>query len=117
MLRLFKLVRLLRLLKLFPRLLASLDGTINLDATMLRFSKSVVMLCMMWHMMACAYWFMVRTEYGGMLPCPFRPEITCFVNQCLCYSDITRDASNITVLPESDITWYDPYYPGACIHM
>jgi hypothetical protein len=114
MLRLFKLFRLLRLLKLFPRLLMVLETTIRVDPALLRFLRSFLMLLLMWHVMGSAYWFMVRLEYNGTAPCPAvpgRPDRVCFVNHCLCDVDLTRDETRVTVLPETDEGWYDPFMP------
>ena len=116
MLRLFKLFRLLRLLKLFPKLLAILETSIKIDPSVLLFLRSVLMLLMMWHLMGCSYWYMVRQMYGGTAVCPDiegRPPRTCFVNQCLCDVDLSRDVTRITLLPGTDSTFYDPDYPGA----
>ena len=114
MLRLFKLFRLLRLLKLFPKLLMVIETTVRIDPAILRFLRSFLMLLLMWHIMACAYWFMVRLEYNGTVDCPFesgRPDRTCFINHCLCDVDFTRDSSRITVLNDTDTTWYDADFP------
>lgn len=114
MLRLFKLFRLLRLLKLFPKLLMVIETTVRIDPAILRFLRSFLMLLLMWHVMACSYWFVVRIEYGGTSWCPDapgRPDRVCFVNQCLCDVDLSRDETRITVLPETAPDWYDPHHP------
>jgi hypothetical protein len=114
MLRLFKLFRLLRLLKLFPKLLTVIETTVRIDPAILRFLRSFLMLLLMWHIMACAYWFMVRLEYNGTVACPFesgRPLRTCFINHCLCDVDFTRDSARITVLNDTDTAWYDVDFP------
>lgn len=138
MLRLFKLFRLLRLLKLFPRMLGVLEDVVRVSPPVISFFKSIVMLIMLWHMegaraggermgrpssrtvspplsAGCAYWFVVRSEYGGTAACaplPGRRDRTCFVNQCLCDVDLSRDPSLVTVINgTTDTTWYDPDNP------
>jgi hypothetical protein len=73
----------------------------------------------------------VRLEYGGTVTCApeeGRPDRLCFVNQCLCSVDITKDPTLITILTASsspgndthssysseavtDTSWYDPNNP------
>ena len=74
MLRLFKLFRLLRLLKLFPKLMALLETSIKIDPAVIRFLRSFLALLMMWHLMGCSYWYMVRTVYNGVAQCPDMPS-------------------------------------------
>ena len=40
-----------------------------------------------------------------------RPLRTCYVNQCLCDVDRTRDPTRVTLLPETDANWYDAFAP------
>ena len=90
LLRLFKLFRLLRLIKLFPRLFAVFEASVRIDPAILRFLRSFVFLAAMWHYLACVYWFVVRSEYGGIAACPAGSPMagaTCFVNRCLCDFD------------------------------
>jgi Ion transport protein len=83
LIRLFKLFRLLRLFKLFPKLFSMLENSISIDPAILRFFRSFIALAALWHYFACAYWFVVRTEYGGTSVCPSDPTITCFINRCV----------------------------------
>ena len=77
----------------------------------------------------------MRTEYNGTVDCgaalvaaaeasgnatlvaaavadaAARPARMCYVNQCLCDVDVTRDPTAVTLLPETDARWYDPYAP------
>ena len=63
----------------------------------------------------------MRSEYGGTAACAHeagRPDRTCFVNQCLCDVDLTRDPTLVTVLNgtvTTDTSWYDPYNPDAWV--
>ena len=115
MLRLIKLFRLLRLLKLFPKLMVVIEATVRIDPAILRFLRSFLMLLLMWHIMGSAYWFVVRLEYNGTVACPDpsglgHPRI-CFVNHCLCDAGLSNDPSRITILPDTDIHWYDVDMP------
>ena len=65
----------------------------------------------------------MRSEYNGTVDCgaalvaaaiaeaTARPHRTCYVNQCLCNVDVTRDPTAVTLLPETDTRWYDPNAP------
>ncbi len=110
MLRLFKLFRILRLLKLFPRVMIMIESAVKLNPAMLRFLRSFVAMFMLWHFIGAAYFFMVREEMAGVAPCTTASglESLCFVNHCLCG---TSDPSDFQVLPETDLSWYDPNNP------
>lgn len=60
----------------------------------------------------CGYWFVVRVEFGGTDVCS-STGATCFVNQCLCHAASSWDASDVTVLPDSDTRFYDPHVTNA----
>lgn len=111
MLRMAKLFRLLRLLKLFPKVFAILETSVKIDPALLRFMRSFVFLLMTWHLMGCAYWFMVLSEYNGIESCPGNTSMSCFVNQCLCDPNNPTDPSAITVLNDTQVGWYDPNWP------
>jgi Cyclic nucleotide-binding domain/Ion transport protein len=111
MLRLFKLVRILRVFKLFPKLMSKLETSININPGVIRFLKSIFVLISVWHLIACAYWFVSLSVYNGIGACPQGTAFSgraCFVNQCLCTSS---SPSDITFLNGTDATWYDANYP------
>jgi CRP-like cAMP-binding protein len=110
MLRLFKLFRILRLLKLFPRVMIMIESAVKLNPAMLRFLRSFVALFMLWHFIGATYYFIVREEMLGVVPCTSADGSLskCFVNHCLCG---TSDPTDFQVLPETDLNWYDPNNP------
>jgi CRP-like cAMP-binding protein len=113
MLRLFKLFRILRMLKLFPQLLTFLESSVKLDPAAVRFLRSFLLLLMMWHLIACAYWFLARWEYGGIVPCPepFSDKWKCFVNVCLCDPVTGSDPAGRIILNSTNLRFYDPFNP------
>jgi len=107
-LRLFKLFRLLRLLKLFPRLFQVLETNIKFNPSMIRFARSFIVMLLMWHCIACSYWWMARVEYGGYYTCGKDPEIVCWVNRCVCAAapfDPNEVHEILVDIPDED---YDP---------
>jgi hypothetical protein len=114
LMRLYKMFRLLRLARLFPRVMVHFETSVKVNPAIFKLGKTLVILVMTWHLIGCAYWFVVRSEYGGTRECDAlvgRPPRTCFVNHCLCDVDLTRDESRITVLNDMDVSWYDPFNP------
>lgn len=110
MLRLFKLFRILRLLKLFPRVMMMIETAVKLNPAMLRFLRSFLILVMLWHFIACSYYYMARDQYGGEVACEAADGSIgqCYVNLCLCN---TNDPTQYIILDETDVTWYNPYVP------
>jgi CRP-like cAMP-binding protein len=107
-LRLFKLFRLLRLLKLFPRLFQVLETNIKFNPSMIRFLRSFIVMMLMWHCIACSYWWVVRVEYGGYYVCSVEPRIICWVNKCVCVQapfDPMEVHEVLMDIPDED---YDP---------
>ena len=107
-LRLFKLFRMLRLLKLFPRLFQVLETNIKFNPSMIRFMRSFIIMLLMWHCIACAYWWVVRIEYGGYYQCSKDPDIVCWVNKCVCVTapfDPNEVYEVLVDIPDED---YDP---------
>jgi CRP-like cAMP-binding protein len=110
LLRLFKMVRMLRLLRLFPRFTQVLESSIKFNPSMIRFLRSIAIMCLMWHSIGCIYWFVAREELGGIGQCP---EVyggrACFANYCVC--DLSDPSNSIVVLSNTDTSWYDPMRP------
>ena len=107
-LRLFKLFRLLRLLKLFPRLFQVLETNIKFNPSMIRFLRSFIVMLLMWHCIACSYWWVARVEYGGYYTCSTNPDIICWVNRCVCAAapfDPNEVHEILVDIPDED---YDP---------
>lgn len=109
MLRMFKLFRMLRMLKLFPKLFAVVETNVKVDPSILRFVRSFVILLIMWHLIACAYWFVVLDQYNGVSYCPppYDTARLCFTNLCLC-DPASNDPALRLVLPNTNPRWYDP---------
>ena len=84
---------------------------VQIDPAVLRFLRSFVMLVFMWHVMGCAYWFVVRSEYNGTVECGMElVRMAALTGNATLVAEAARAAKTVLEEREGELVTFDPSF-------